>query len=148
MQRLPGMDGKAKMSKSLGNAIYLSDEVDVIKKKVMSMYTDSNHIRVEDPGQVNGNVVFIYLDVFDPNQQEVEELKARYKKGGLGDVVLKKRLVDVLENLLKPIRERRAEYAKDKTQVMQILKDGTEHARDVAAQTLSEVKKAMKLEYF
>jgi len=148
MQRLPGMDGKAKMSKSLGNAIYLSDEVDVIKKKVMSMYTDPNHIRVEDPGQVNGNVVFIYLDVFDPNQQEVEELKARYKKGGLGDVVLKKRLVDVLESLLKPIRERRAEYAKDKTQVMQILKDGTEHARDVAAQTLSEVKKAMKLEYF
>jgi len=146
--RLPGIDGKAKMSKSLGNAIYLSNSADEVAKKVMSMYTDPAHIHVEDPGKIEGNVVFTYLDVFDPDQAEVEKLKEQYKKGGLGDVVLKKRLIEVLESFLKPIRERRVEFAKDKAHVMQILKKGTERARNVAAQTLSEVKEAMKLEYF
>lgn len=147
-KRLPGLDGKAKMSKSLGNAIFLCDDADTIKKKVMGMFTDPNHIRVEAPGKIEGNMVFTYLDAFDPDKAEVEKLKAHYQKGGLGDVVVKKRLIEVLESFLKPIRERRAEFAKDKEQVMQILKSGTEKARSVAAQTLSEVKKAMKLEYF
>jgi len=147
-QRLPGLDGKAKMSKSLGNAIFLSDDVDTVKKKVMSMYTDSDHVRVEDPGKIEGNMVFTYLDAFDSDKSEVEKLKEHYKKGGLGDVVLKKRLIEVLEVFLKPIREKRAEFAKDKEQVLQILKDGTDKAEAVAAQTLSEVKQAMKLKYF
>ena len=147
-KRLPGLDGKAKMSKSLGNAIYLCDDADTIKKKVMSMFTDSEHIRVEDPGKIEGNAVFTYLDAFDPDKAEVEKLKAQYQKGGLGDVALKRRLIDVLESFLKPIRERRIEFAQDKAQVMQVLKEGTALAREVAAQTLSDVKKAMKLEYF
>ncbi|HBR70213.1 TPA: tryptophan--tRNA ligase [Candidatus Dependentiae bacterium] len=147
-KRLPGLDGKAKMSKSLGNAIFLCDDADTIKKKVMGMFTDPDHVRVEDPGKIEGNMVFTYLDAFDPDKAEVEKLKAHYQKGGLGDVVVKKRLIEVLESFLKPIRERRAEFAKDKEQVMQILKEGTEKARSVAAQTLSEVKKAMKLHYF
>ena len=147
-KRLPGLDGKAKMSKSLGNAIFLCDEADVVKKKVMSMYTDPEHIRIEDPGKIEGNMVFTYLDAFDSDKAEVEKLKAHYKRGGLGDVVVKKRLIEVLESFLKPIRERRAEFAKDKVQVMKILREGTEKARVIAAQTLSEVKKAMKLNYF
>lgn len=111
--RLPGIDGNAKMSKSLNNGIYLADSADVVQKKIMSMYTDPNHIHVEDPGQVEGNVVFTYLDIFDPDQSAVAELKAQYQHGGLGDVKLKRRLVDVMEAVLTPIRERREAYAKD-----------------------------------
>src|SRR5579872_2453659 len=145
--RLSGIDGGAKMSKSLGNAIYLSDSADEIKKKVMSMYTDPDHIRVEDPGKVEGNVVFTYLDVFDTDKQEVAALKEQYQKGGLGDVKLKKRLIDLLENMLAPIRARRIEFAKDPKQVMNILLDGTSKTEKIAEQTMSEVKKAMMLDY-
>ena len=148
VSRLVGTDGKAKMSKSLGNAIYLSDSADDIKKKVMSMFTDPDHIRVEDPGKIEGNTVFMYLDVFDPDTEEVARLKEHYQKGGLGDVVLKKRLVEVLENLIGPIRERREEFAKDPEQVRKILQQGTQKAEAVAAQTLQEVKQAMGLIYF
>lgn len=147
MSRLPGIDGKAKMSKSLGNAIFLSDSSQAIKEKVMQMYTDPNHLRVEDPGQVEGNMVFTYLDLFDPDKKMVEELKSQYKKGGLGDVKLKKYLVDVLENFLSPIRKRREEFAKDKDEVMKIVLEGTDVAREIAAKTLSEIKDAMGLNY-
>jgi tryptophanyl-tRNA synthetase len=119
--RMPGIDGKAKMSKSLGNAIFLSDSEKEISEKVMQMYTDPKHIHVNDPGEVKGNVVFTYLDVFDPNAAEVAELKKQYKKGGLGDVVLKKRLATVLNTRLTPIRERRAELARNPKHVMDIL---------------------------
>jgi tryptophanyl-tRNA synthetase len=146
--RLVGIDGKAKMSKSLDNAIYLHDNADVITKKVMGMYTDPNHVRVEDPGQVEGNAVFTYLDVFDPNKAEVDELKAIYQKGGLGDVKLKKRLNEILQNVLAPIRERRNEFAKDKNLVMEIIKHGTERAQEVAAATMKEVRRVMKIDYF
>lgn len=145
--RLPGTDGKLKMSKSLGNAMFLSDEADVVAKKVMSMYTDPNHIRVEDPGQVEGNTVFTYLDIFDPNTAEVAALKEHYQRGGLGDVKLKRRLIDILEALLAPIRTRRKELAQDSQHVMEIVFDGTERARAVAAQTLSDVKQVMHLDY-
>jgi tryptophanyl-tRNA synthetase len=148
VSRLPGIDGKAKMSKSLGNAIYLSDSADVVTKKVMSMYTDPDHIRVEDPGKVEGNVVFTYLDVFNPNTQEVAELKAHYQRGGLGDVTLKKRLIEVLNNFLDPIRTRRAELAQDPDAVMRIVQEGTIRTRQVAKQTMEEVRIAMKLNYF
>jgi tryptophanyl-tRNA synthetase len=141
------VDGQAKMSKSLGNAIALSDSADDIKKKVMSMYTDPGHVRVEDPGKVEGNVVFTYLDIFDPDKKEVEALKAHYQKGGLGDVKLKKRLIDVLENFLAPIRQKRQELAKDPNYVMNVLLDGTRAVQKVAAQTLFEVKQAMMLDY-
>lgn len=146
--RLMGIDGNAKMSKSLGNAIYLSDSREEIEKKVRDMYTDPNHIRVEDPGTVEGNVVFDYLTIFDPNQSEVEELKNQYRAGGLGDVVLKRRLTDVLDAFIAPIRERREYLSKDPKQVMQILEEGTRKARLVAAETLREVKRNMKIEYF
>jgi tryptophanyl-tRNA synthetase len=146
--RLTGLDGKAKMSKSLGNAIFLKDSPEEITKKVMSMYTDPGHVKVEDPGQIEGNAVFTYLDVFDEAKAEVEELKAHYQRGGLGDVKLKRRLNDVLQGVLKPIRERREEFAKDPAQVMQIIKDGTTKARSVASETMVEVKKAMKIDYF
>ncbi|HEX2977745.1 MAG TPA: tryptophan--tRNA ligase [Candidatus Babeliales bacterium] len=146
--RLPGIDGKAKMSKSLGNAIYLSDPADVVQKKVMSMYTDANHLRVEDPGQIEGNTVFEYLDAFDPDVVSVEKMKEHYRKGGLGDVVVKRRLLEVMQAFLEPVRRRRAELAGDKNAVMQILKKGTEETREVAAQTLAHVKKAMHLDYF
>lgn len=145
--RLSGTDGAAKMSKSLGNAIYLSDSADDIKKKVMSMYTDPDHIRVEDPGKVEGNVVFTYLDVFDTDMAEVAMLKEQYQKGGLGDVKLKKRLIDLLENIIGPIRNRRAEFAKDSKHVMDVLLEGTAETENIAQQTLSEVKKAMMLDY-
>ncbi|HJM68921.1 MAG TPA: tryptophan--tRNA ligase [Candidatus Babeliales bacterium] len=148
VSRLVGTDGKAKMSKSLGNAIYLSDSADSIKKKVMSMFTDPDHIRVEDPGKIEGNTVFMYLDVFDPDAQEVQKLKDHYQKGGLGDVKLKQRLIEVLDNFIKPIRERREEFAKDPQEVLNILKKGTTRAQGVAAQTLQEVKQAMGLTYF
>ncbi len=146
--RLPGIDGKAKMSKSLGNAIYLSDTADIVSKKVMAMYTDPKHIHVADSGKVEGNIVFTYLDAFDPDQKMVEALKKQYRKGGLGDVAIKKRLIKVLENFLAPIRKRRAEFAKDPKAVMKILEDGSKKARITASRTLGEVRKAMKLDYF
>ncbi|MDU5722273.1 MAG: tryptophan--tRNA ligase [Clostridium butyricum] len=146
--RLPGTDGKAKMSKSIGNCIYLSDDADTVKKKVMSMYTDPNHIKVEDPGQIEGNTVFTYLDVFAPNKEEVEEMKAHYKRGGLGDMKVKKYLNEVMQAELEPIRKRREEFAKDMDYVYKMLKDGSDKARQVAAQTLTEVREAIGLEYF
>jgi tryptophanyl-tRNA synthetase len=146
--RLPGIDGKAKMSKSLGNALPLSATPDEIRQAVKMMFTDPNHLRVEDPGQVEGNVVFTYLDAFDPDTVALEELKARYRHGGLGDSVIKRRLEEQLQSLLAPIRERREALARDPAQVMAILKQGTQQARDVAARTLSEVKNAMGLSYF
>ncbi|MBF0713520.1 tryptophan--tRNA ligase [Gemella sp. GH3] len=146
--RLIGIDGNGKMSKSLNNGIYLSDSPDEIKAKIMKMYTDPNHIRVEDPGQVKGNVVFTYLDIFDPNKEEVAELKAQYERGGLGDVKLKLRLNEIMQELLRPIRERREEFAKDKEEVYRILKLGSDNAKEVAAKTLDEVKDAMGINYF
>lgn len=146
--RIPGLDGNAKMSKSLGNAIYLSDNEDTLKKKVMSMYTDPNHIHVEDPGQVEGNVVFTYLDIFDKDTAKVQELKDHYRHGGLGDVKIKRYLMEVLSAELAPIRQRRAEFAKDLPAVMDMLKAGSDRANQVAAQTLDEVKDAMGLNYF
>lgn len=146
--RIPGLDGNAKMSKSLGNAIYLSDDEDTLKKKVMSMYTDPNHIHAEDPGQVEGNVVFTYLDIFDKDTAKVQELKDHYRHGGLGDVKIKRYLMEVLNAELAPIRQRRAEFAKDLPAVMDMLKAGSDRANQVAAQTLDEVKDAMGLNYF
>ncbi|MFW2491357.1 tryptophan--tRNA ligase [Clostridium chromiireducens] len=146
--RLPGTDGKAKMSKSIGNCIYLSDDADTIKKKVMSMYTDPNHIRVEDPGQVEGNTVFTYLDVFATDKNAVEEMKEHYKRGGLGDVKVKRYLNEVLQAELEPIRNRRLEFEKDIDSVYKMLKDGSDKAREVAARTLSEVREAIGIEYF
>jgi len=148
MARLAGIDGKAKMSKSLNNAIFLSDTQDVVMRKVKSMYTDPNHLRVEDPGQIEGNTVFAYLDLFDTDIQEVARLKEHYLRGGLGDMVVKKRLIDVLENLLSPIRERRLEFAKDPAAVMRIVKDGTCVVQDIAAKTMHQVREAIKLNYF
>ena len=145
--RLVGIDGKAKMSKSLGNAIFLSDSPEVIKEKVMKMYTDPNHIRVEDPGKVEGNVVFTYLDIFDPDKKEVVALKEQYQRGGLGDVKLKHRLIEVLNDVLEPIRERRRELAKNPKMVMDILLKGTEQAQEIAAETMRQVKKVMHLDY-
>lgn len=155
--RLPGTDGKAKMSKSLGNCIYLSDTEKDVKTKIMSMYTDPNHIRVEDPGQVEGNTVFTYLDAFSkpehfaeylPDYADLQELKDHYTRGGLGDVKVKKFLNNVMQEELSPIRARRAEYEKDIPEIYNILKKGTEVARAKAAETLSEVKSAMKINYF
>lgn len=146
--RLPGIDGKAKMSKSLNNAIYLSDSADVIAQKVKSMYTDPNHVHVSDPGKVEGNTVFTYLDVFDPDKQAVAELKAHYERGGLGDMVLKRRLTDILNTLLSPIRERREQFARDPQAVMDILKQGTMRTQLVAEQTMRDVRSVMKLQYF
>lgn len=146
--RLPGVDGKAKMSKSLGNAIYLSDPADVVAKKVKGMYTDPNHLRVEDPGQVEGNPVFTYLDAFDRDLQGLEEMKAHYQRGGLGDSVVKKRLLEALQSFLEPVRLRRAEFAKDPGSVMEILKQGTERAKEVAERTMNEVRQAMGIDYF
>ena len=155
--RLPGIDGKAKMSKSLGNCIYLSDEAKDIKTKVMSMYTDPNHIRVEDPGQVDGNPVFIYLDAFCkpeyfeeflPDYNNLDELKDHYKRGGLGDVKVKKFLKNVMQAELEPIRERRKSWEKRLPDVYDILRKGSEIAEKKAAETLSDVKKAMQIDYF
>ncbi|MCL4360731.1 tryptophan--tRNA ligase [Candidatus Dependentiae bacterium] len=148
MARLPGIDGKAKMSKSLGNAIYLKDDQDTIFKKVKEMYTDPGHIRVSDPGKVEGNVVFSYLDVFDHDKVEVENLKEQYKKGGLGDMVLKKRLAEVLNNFLNPLREKRKELEKNPDYVIKVLKEGTEKTLDAAQKNFKEIKKAMQLNYF
>ncbi|MDD2355140.1 MAG: tryptophan--tRNA ligase [Lachnospiraceae bacterium] len=155
--RLPGTDGKEKMSKSLGNCIYLSDPAGDVKKKVMSMYTDPDHLRVEDPGKLEGNTVFTYLDAFckdeyfaeyAPDYANIDEMKAHYKKGGLGDVKVKKFLNNVLQETLEPIRTRRAEFEKDIPYVYDVLKKGTEKAEAKAAATLSEVKKAMRIDYF
>jgi tryptophanyl-tRNA synthetase len=146
--RLIGIDGNSKMGKSLNNAIYLSDSFEEISKKVMNMYTDPDHIHVEDKGKVEGNVVFTYLDIFDENKEELEELKNKYRNGGLGDVVIKKRLINILEDLIKPIREKREELSKDKENIMKILEEGTRKARLVAKETMAEVKKAMKIDYF
>lgn len=147
MARLPGIDGAAKMGKSLGNAIYLSDSPDAIASKVRGMYTDPNHIHVNDPGQVEGNVVFTYLDVFDPNADEVAELKAHYRRGGLGDMVLKKRLTEVLEHFISPIRIRRAEYAKNPQAIIDTLREGNKVVRAVAKDTMHEVREATGLNY-
>ena len=155
--RLPGIDGKAKMSKSLGNCIYLSEESEDIKKKVFSMFTDPNHIRVEDPGSLEGNTVFTYLDAFCkpeyfaeflPEYQNLDELKAHYQRGGLGDMKVKRFLNNVLQAELEPIRNRRKELQKDIPAIYEILKKGSEKAEGVAAQTLKEVKDAMKINYF
>lgn len=133
MARLPGFDGKAKMSKSLGNTIVLNASDKDIKKAVNAMYTDPNHLRIEDPGQVEGNIVFTYLDAFDPNKEEVEELKAHYRRGGLGDGTVKKRLEGVLKELITPIRERREELAKDPDYIMDVLRQGTDKCRKVGS---------------
>lgn len=148
VSRLPGTDGKGKMSKSLGNFIALSDSADEVAKKIKTMYTDPKHLRVEDPGEVEGNPVFAYLDAFDPDVAGLFGMKEQYKKGGLGDVVVKNRLLEVLSVELDPIRKKRAEYAKDPAAVMKILRKGTENAREVAAKTLDQVKKAMRIDYF
>lgn len=148
--RLPGLDGNAKMSKSLGNGIYLSDDADTVRQKVMSMYTDPNHIRIEDPGQLEGNMVFHYLDIFGQKEDkaDIEAMKEHYQRGGLGDVKTKRYLLDILERELAPIRQRRLEYAKDKGEVFRMLEVGSQKAQAVAAQTLSEVKAAMGIRYF
>lgn len=155
--RLPGIDGKAKMSKSLGNCIYLSDSEADVKKKIMSMYTDPEHLLVSDPGHLEGNTVFTYLNAFCkpehferylPDYANLDELKAHYTRGGLGDVKVKKFLNNIIQEELEPIRKRRKEYEKDIPEVYNILRKGTEAAREVAAQTLSEVKSAMKINYF
>lgn len=145
MARLPGFDGKAKMSKSLGNTIVLNASDKDIKKAVNAMYTDPNHLRIEDPGQVEGNIVFTYLDAFDPNKEEVEELKAHYRRGGLGDGTVKKRLEGVLKELISPIRERREELAKDPDYIMDVLRQGTDKCRLITQQTLDEVKDGLGL---
>ena len=136
------------MSKSLGNAISLGDSADAIRQKVKTMFTDPNHLKVEDPGTVEGNPVFAYLDAFDPDVQGLDEMKAHYRRGGLGDTVVKRRLTEVLLAELDPIRARREEFAKDPSQVLRILEEGTATARAFAAQTLSEVRQAMRLDYF
>ena len=148
-RRLPGIDGiNSKMSKSLNNGIYLADSYEEMKAKVMKMYTDPDHIRVEDPGKIEGNVVFAYLDVFAKDKQKVEEMKAHYQKGGLGDVAVKKYLVEVLDEILKPIREKREELAKNPEEVYKMLAIGSEKARAKAQETLEEIKDAMQINYF
>ena len=156
-QRLPGIDGKAKMSKSLGNCIYLADSADDVRTKIMSMYTDPEHLLVSDPGHLEGNTVFTYLDAFCkpehferylPDYANLDELKAHYTRGGLGDVKVKKFLNNVMQETLEPIRNRRKELEKDIPAVYEILKKGSDEAREVAAQTLSEVKSAMRINYF
>lgn len=142
--RLVGFDGKSKMSKSLGNTIVLDASDADIKKAVNAMYTDPNHLRIEDPGQVEGNVVFTYLDAFDPNQDELAELKAHYQRGGLGDGTVKKRLTGILQELIAPIRERRAELAKDPDYVMDVLKTGTQKCQIITQATLDEVKDGLR----
>lgn len=145
--RLVGIDGKAKMSKSLGNAIYLKDTSDELWQKVRQMYTDPNHIHVQDPGQIEGNTCFIYLDAFGEDKQKIQDLKDHYQKGGLGDMVVKKYLMEVLDAYLEPIREKRALYANDPAQVMKILAKGTESARQVVTETMASAKKAMGIDY-
>ncbi len=156
-KRLPGIDGKAKMSKSLGNCIYLADTADEVRAKVMSMYTDPLHLQVSDPGHLEGNTVFIYLDAFCrpehfgrylPDYTDLDELKAHYQRGGLGDVKVKKFLVNIMQEILEPVRNRRKELEKDIPAVYDILRKGSDRAREEAARTLSEVKRAMRINYF
>ena len=156
-RRLPGTDGKEKMSKSLGNCIYLSDDADTVWSKVKSMYTDPTHINVSDPGHVEGNAVFTYLDAFATDQdfadfwpefQNLDELKAAYTHGGIGDMKCKKLLNNVINRMLDPIRQRRAEYEKDIPEIFNILKQGSESARETAAQTMDDVRRAMRIDYF
>ena len=156
-RRLPGTDGKEKMSKSLGNCIYLSDDADTVWKQVKAMYTDPTHLNVSDPGHVEGNAVFTYLDAFATDQdfadfwpefQNLDELKAAYQHGGIGDMKCKKMLNKVINRMLDPIRARRAEYEKDIPEIFNILKKGSDAAREVAAQTMDEVRKAMRIDYF
>lgn len=155
--RLPGTDGKAKMSKSLGNCIYLSDTAEIVEKKVKSMFTDPTHLRVQDPGKIEGNTVFTYLDAFSkpehfglylPEYNNLQELKDHYQRGGLGDMIVKKFLNSVLQEELEPIRNRRKEFEKDIPAVYEMLKKGCESARETASATLDEVRKAMKINYF
>ena len=155
--RLPGTDGKAKMSKSLGNCIYLSDSADEVQKKIRSMYTDPDHLRVQDPGKVEGNTVFTYLDAFCcpehfgrylPEYANLDELKAHYRRGGLGDVKVKKFLTAIMQEELEPIRNRRKEFEKDIPAIYDMLREGCEKAREAAAATLDEVRRAMKINYF
>ena len=155
--RLPGTDGKAKMSKSLGNCIYLSDSADEVQKKVKSMYTDPDHLRVQDPGKLEGNTVFTYLDAFCrpehfglylPEYPNLDELKAHYQRGGLGDMKVKKFLNEIMQETLEPIRNRRKEFEKDIPAIYDMLKKGCETARETAAATLDDVRKAMKINYF
>ncbi|WP_311516762.1 tryptophan--tRNA ligase [uncultured Anaerococcus sp.] len=156
-RRMPGIDGGAKMSKSLGNAIYLADDKKTVKKKVMSMYTDPNHINIDDPGRVEGNIVFTYLDIFSkpehfkeflPDYENLDALKDHYRRGGLGDVKCKKFLIKVLEDELEPIRNKRADLEKDLEKVFDILEDGTRRAREAGQKKIEEVKKAMGINYF
>ena len=155
--RLPGTDGKAKMSKSLGNCIYLSDTSKELKKKINSMYTDPEHLQIEDPGHVEGNVVFTYLDAFCkdehfaqflPDYENLEQMKDHYRRGGLGDGTCKKFLFNIMESILQPIRERRHEYEQNIPAVYEILRKGSETARAEAAKTLADVRKAMQIDYF
>ena len=146
VSRLPGLDGKAKMSKTLGNAIFLSDDSDTVAKKVKKMYTDPDHIDINSPGKIEGNMVFTYLDIFGTDTSRIEEMKAHYQKGGLGDMTCKKYLIEVMEAFLNPIREKRFQY--HASDVIEILKAGTEKARNCVAKTLSEAKSAMGLTYF
>lgn len=146
--RLVGTDGNAKAGKSLGNAIYLDDSLEEIKRKVMDMYTDPNHIYASDPGKIEGNVVFTYLDIFDEDKEEVEKLKEQYRRGGLGDVKIKKRLIDILENVISPIRTRRQEFAKKPEYVEKLLREGTEKTQVIAKETMKKVREAIKINYF
>jgi tryptophanyl-tRNA synthetase len=145
--RLPGTDGGAKMSKSLGNCIYLGDSPEVVRKRVMSMFTDPTRIHPTDPGHVEGNPVFTYHDVFNPNTTEVDELKERYRKGTVGDVEVKEKLFEVLNAFLEPIRARRAEFSANRDHVYEIIREGTRRGREMAQQTMEEVRTAMKIKY-
>ncbi len=145
--RLPGTDGKGKMSKSLGNAIYLGDSADTVREKVRRMFTDPGHLRVEDPGRVEGNPVFAYLDAFDRDKERLDAMKQQYRRGGLGDTAVKRHLLDVLLSELEPIRARREKFARDPATVMDMLRAGSAKARAVAAQTLAEVRAAMRIDY-
>lgn len=146
--RLPGIDGKAKMSKSLGNGICLSDNADQVANKVKTMYTDPGHLRVEDPGKVEGNPVFTYLDAFGTDKAKIEGLKAHYQRGGLGDSVVKRYLFEVVQAFLEPIRLKRKEFEKDRGEVMRVLKEGAHVASEATGKTLSEVRRAMGIQYF
>ncbi|CAK8054358.1 tryptophan--tRNA ligase [Eupransor demetentiae] len=146
--RLPGIDGNAKMSKSLNNGIYISDDADTLAKKVKSMYTDPTHINIDDPGHIEGNVVFTYLDIFDPDKDRVQEMKDHYQAGGLGDMKIKRHLMEVMETEMGPIRARREEFAKDIPAVMKMLQEGSERANAIAENTMKEVRDAMGVNYF
>jgi tryptophanyl-tRNA synthetase len=146
--RLPGIDGNAKMSKSLNNSIYLSDDEETLHQKIMQMYTDPNHIKIDDPGKVDGNTVFTYLDIFGDDKKTIAEMKNQYQHGGLGDVTVKNYLNEILQMKLKPIRQQRLEYAKDMNYIRQILQDGSKKAQAKAAETLAEVRAAIGVNYF